>query len=136
MSKFNATVSQVAAPVVTLTAVHAALNALNGVEAFKVSGCGYTDAYVCKMTSDIVCGYAAECSVDGQKVVRVGITRKVIPFGVIVTLRNGQGHGIEVINTSFGCKLVERNAQGWRRIVSSSEDVLEMLTVFTGAVKA
>ena len=136
MKLFKATAKQVAAPAITLTAVHAALNALNGVEAFKASGCGYTDSYITKMTSDIICGYAAECSVDDHKVIKVGITRKVIPFGVIVTLRNGEGHGIEVINTSFGCKLVERNAQGWRRIVSSSEDVLEMLTVFTGAVKA
>jgi len=136
MKLFKATVKQTAAPVITLTAVHAATNALNGVEAFKASGCGYTDSYITKMTSDIICGYAAECSVDGQRVVRVGITRKVIPFGVWVVLKNGEGHSIEVINTSLGCKLIERNAKGWRRLVTTSEDVREMLVSFTGAVKA
>ena len=135
MNKFTATIAQ-AAVVRTITAVEAATVALNASEAFKLSGAGYNDKSMVKLVADVVCNEASVCAIEGNKVTKVGIKRNVVPFGVMVTLSNGMGRTIRVTNTSFGCRITERNPQGWTRTICTVGEVKEMLTTFAGAVKA
>lgn len=134
MKLFTATANQTVAATVAITAVDAVLKALNGTEALKGAGVGYTGKSMVKLAAEIICAEACIVAIEDRKVVQEGISRVTVPFGTAVRLTNGMGHKLSIVHTTLGTVITERNAQGWKRNIGTSDQLKEAMVAFCCAV--